>query len=95
MKSAYDKIAAGLDDAIAYAKGDASRGRVATIDVKAVRSKTKLSQDKFAATYHLPVGTLRDWEQGRAQPDRSASTLLRMIDVDPAGVQKILAKVAA
>ena len=36
MKSAFDKIAAGLGDAIAYANGDNSRGRTATIDVKAI-----------------------------------------------------------
>jgi putative transcriptional regulator len=92
-RKAFEMMMEGMGDAIAYAQGDTSRGRVATVDAKAVRAKTKLSQDKFATTYHLPVGTLRDWEQGRAQPDRSAATLLKMIDADAAGVEKILAKV--
>lgn len=93
MKSAFDKIKSGLDDAIAYAGGDAGRGRVATVDVKAVRAKTGLSQDKFASIYRLKAATLRDWEQGRRQPDGGSVTLLRMIEADPAGVERILAKV--
>jgi putative transcriptional regulator len=49
MSKAFDKIAAGLTDAIAYAGGDTSKGRVAAgPDVKAIRAKTKLSQTKFA-----------------------------------------------
>lgn len=93
MKSAFDKIAAGLEDAIAYAEGDTSRGRVATVDVKAVRAKTKLSQDKFAAVFHIKPATVRDWEQGRRQPDTVSATYLKMIDADAAGVQQILQKV--
>ena len=95
MKSAYDKIAAGLEDAIAYAKGDTSRGRVATVDVKAVRAMTGLSQDKFAAAFRLSPASLRNWEQGARQPDTGTVTYLKMIEADPAGVQKILAKVPA
>jgi putative transcriptional regulator len=93
MKSAFDKIAAGLNEAIAYAEGDTSRGRVATIDVRAVRAATKLSQDKFAKEFRFSASAVRDWEQGRRQPEAGAATLLKMIEVDPAGVQKILAKV--
>lgn len=93
MKTAFDKIAAGLDDAIAYAGGDKSRGSEATVDVKAVRAATKKTQPDFAKTYRFPVGTVRDWEQGRRQPDSGSATLLKMIAVDPAGVEKIIAKV--
>ncbi len=95
MKSAFDKIMGGLDDAVAYAEGDHRRGRVATVDVKAVRAATKLSQSKFADTYRLSVATVQDWEQGRRAPDRSSVTLLRMIEADPAGVQRIMAKIPA
>lgn len=93
MKSAFDKIAAGLNDATAYATGDASRGRVATINVKAVRAATKKTQAAFANTYRFPVATVRDWEQGRRQPDTGSATLLKMIAVDPIAVEKIIAKV--
>ncbi len=95
MKSAFDKIAAGLDDAIAYAGGDHSRGREATVDVKAVRAATDMSQQKFADTYRLRAATVRDWEQGRRAPDAGSLILLKMIQVDPKGVEKIIAKVQA
>ena len=93
MKSAFDKIAAGLEDAIAFAVGDEDRGRIATIDVRAVRAATKLTQSAFAKTYRFPVGTVRDWEQKRRQPDTGSATLLKMIAVDPKGVEEIIAKV--
>jgi putative transcriptional regulator len=86
-------ILAGLDDALGYVRGDASRGKVVrSPDVKAIREATKLSQEAFARTYRLRVGTLRDWEQGRRQPDAGSTVLLRMIAVDPAGVRDIIAK---
>lgn len=94
MKSAFDKIAAGLNDAIAIAGGDDSRGRVATVDARAVRSATALTQAAFARTYHFPVATLRDWEQGRRQPDSGSATLLKMIAADPKGVERIIAKMS-
>jgi putative transcriptional regulator len=95
MKSAFDKIMAGMEDAVAFAEGDTTRGRIATIDVKAVRAATKLSQDKFAVEYRLRPATVRDWEQGRRQPEGASAVYLRMIAADPEGVQQILAKVPA
>ena len=88
-------IAAGLDDAIAYARGDVSRGRIATVDVKAVRAMTAMSQDRFAEAFGFRAGTLRDWEQGRRRPDTGSVTLLRMIEADPDGVRTIMDKVRA
>ena len=94
MKRAFDKIAAGLDDALAYAHGDGSRG-IATepVDVKALRRSMNLTQNEFARRYRLPVGTLRDWEQRRSQPDSGSRIYLRMIATEPATVLRIVAKV--
>ena len=90
----FNGIAAGLGDAIAFASGDAARGRVILPpDVKAIRRRAKLTQGQFAATYKLPLGTVRDWEQGRRQPETGSRLYLRMIEVDPAGVRSIIAKV--
>ena len=84
MGKAFEKIAGGLADAIAYSEGDITKGRVvAGPDVKAIRAKTKLSQVKFAAKLRVPVATLRDWEQHRRSPDAPARTLLGMVDTDP------------
>lgn len=90
-KSAFDKIAAGLEDAIAYAQGDGNRARVAApIDVKAIRAATNKSQAQFADAYHLPVGTVRDWEQNRRQPDAPARVLLTLIRADPAAIERMI-----
>lgn len=94
MKTAFDKIAAGLADATAYAQGDHDRGRKATVDVKAVRAVTQKSQDAFAKTFHFPVGTVRDWEQGRRQPDAGSATLLKMIETDADAVEQIIARIS-
>jgi len=37
--------------------------------VKIIRRALHLTQEEFAERYHIPLGTLRDWEQGRAEPD--------------------------
>ncbi|QDK32696.1 helix-turn-helix domain-containing protein [Sphingomonas sp. IC081] len=93
-KFAFKKIAAGLEDAIAYAGGDTSRARVAGgPDVKAIRAKTKLSQTKFAETFDIPVSTIRDWEQDRRAPEGPARTLLSLIEADPPAVMQIMRKV--
>lgn len=103
MSKAFDKIACGLADAIAFAEGGSeadvkrhpSKGRVAAgPDVKAIRAKTKLSQAKFAAKLRVPVGTVRDWEQHRRSPDAPARTLLGMVDADPKAAMKLMERVA-
>ncbi len=84
-------IAAGLEDAIAFVRGNTAKARVAAgPDVKAIRSKTKLSQAKFAEKLRVPIGTVRDWEQHRRAPDAPARTLLRMVDADPTAAMALI-----
>jgi putative transcriptional regulator len=61
-------------------------------DTKRIREKLKLTQEEFSDRFEIPLGTLRDWEQGVGKPDRSARTLLRVIEQDPEGVVKALEK---
>ena len=86
---------AGLEDAVAYAGGDQSRGRtheyrIPTVDVSSARAKLGLSLDKFAATFGVSVGTVRNWEQGQRQPEGPARTLLAIIDREPEAVKRAL-----
>ena len=60
-------------------------------DVKAIRAKFGLSQEKFAKTFALNLATLRDWEQERRMPHGPARTLLQIIDREPAAVRRALA----
>jgi putative transcriptional regulator len=95
MTRAFDKIAAGLEDAIAYAEGDRTRGReTRPVDVKAIRLAMNLTQTEFARRFRLPIGTLRDWEQQRTQPDSGSKLYLQMIEAEPAAVLRIVEKVA-
>ena len=58
--------------------------------VKTLRRALALTQEEFAARYHIPLGTLRDWEQGRSEPDRPAKAYLTVIAHDPEGVERAL-----
>lgn len=91
MKSAFDKIAAGLSDAIAHANGETGHASVAApIDVAAIRKRTGKTQDQFARAYHLPLGTVRDWEQSRSQPDAPARVLLSLIKAEPETIEQLV-----
>jgi putative transcriptional regulator len=59
--------------------------------VSIIRRALKLSQEQFASTFHIPIGTIRDWEQGRNEPDAAARAYLRVIAREPRTVRKALA----
>ena len=59
---------------------------------KTVRRALALTQEEFASRYHIPLGTLRDWEQGRCEPDQPARAYLTVIARDPEGVKRALAR---
>src|SRR5713101_9219604 len=58
--------------------------------VKIIRRALGLTQEQFAARFHIPLGTLRDWEQGAAQPDQSARAYLTVIAREPDAVAEAL-----
>lgn len=87
----YDRIASGLVDAIALADGQARHGQNGPIDVKAIRRASGMTQQAFARTYGFTLGALRDWEQGRKRPERSAQVLLRVIAEAPDTVARAVA----
>lgn len=62
--------------------------------VRALRQKLNLTQEEFAARFHLPLGTVRDWEQGAHRPDRAAQVLLTVIARDPDAVARALESTA-
>jgi putative transcriptional regulator len=55
-----------------------------------LRRKLGMTQEEFATAYRIPVGTLRDWEQGRKFPDSTARAYLIVIAADPERVAKLL-----
>lgn len=59
-------------------------------DVQRIRKATGLSQAKFAQVVAVPVGTLRNWEQGRRVPTGPARVLLKVIEKNPKAVLKAI-----
>ena len=58
--------------------------------VRALRKKLNLTQEEFAKRFHLPLGTVRDWEQGAHRPGKAAQVLLTVIARDPDAVARAL-----
>jgi len=98
-KTDWAQLSAMPDDQVARAASgdpDAQPLSDSTIrrrlpQVRVIRRALQLTQEEFAAVYHIPIGTLRDWEQGRVQPDQTARAYLRAISGDPDGVRRALA----
>lgn len=91
--NAFSDIAAGLTDAIAHAKGETERGRrreVRPLDIAGIRAKLDMTQEQFASTFGVSVGTIRNWEQGRRAPQGAALVLLHVIDKEPTAVRRAL-----
>jgi putative transcriptional regulator len=65
-------------------------GMTRTPRVKIIRRALKLSQEEFAARFRIPLGTLRDWEQGRKEPDAAARAYLHVIARNPQAVVEAL-----
>ncbi len=60
-------------------------------NVRAIRQKLGMSQAEFAAKYRIPLPTLKNWEQGRRQPDAPASAYLQAIARRPNEISEALA----
>jgi putative transcriptional regulator len=88
--------------AAALADSDAqplAAGRLASMRrvsrVRALRQKPGMTQGEFAEAFHLPITTLRDWEQRRSTPDAPARALLLAIERDPEVMRRLLSDRAA
>jgi putative transcriptional regulator len=83
--------AAALKDPAARPLSDAALARMKPVPrARTLRRALGLTQEEFAARYRIPIGTLRDWEQGRAVPDQPARAYLTVIAHDPEGVRRAL-----
>jgi putative transcriptional regulator len=91
MSAADRKRAADADpDARPLTDADTKRMK-RTPQVKVMRRALGLSQEEFADRFRIPIGTLRDWEQGRKKPDAAAKAYLIVIGRNPDAVSAALA----
>lgn len=87
------ELIAAMEEAAAHATGEGKVARVHTIevpDVRAIRKQLGLSQQAFASAYRIPLATLKGWEQGRRQPDATASAYLSVIAGMPEAARDVL-----
>jgi putative transcriptional regulator len=95
-KTRTGRYAAALAEAEAMKRGEQTGAKIHTPAdiVKQLRTRLGLSQSQFSARFAIPVGTLRDWENGRRQPEGSALALLRVIAYAPETVAEALTDAA-
>ncbi len=88
-KHAFEGIMQGLQEALAYTRGDRSAvARVVNVavkpaDIKTARKNTGMSRETFARAFGLSPATLRKWENGERQPTGAARVLLTIISREP------------
>jgi len=88
-KESIERAALADPDAQPLSNADLARMKRAP-QAKVIRRALQLTQEEFALRYHIPLGTLRDWEQGRTQPDQPARAYLTLIARDPKRVNQTL-----
>lgn len=90
MTDAEAEAAARSDPDNPPLTAESATQRVRLPQARVIRRALHLTQEEFAQRYHIPVATLRDWEQGRSEPDQAAKAYLRAIAGDPAAVRNAL-----
>ena len=89
-------VAAALSDPDAQPLTPEQLARMRRVSrVKVLRQRLGMTQTEFAEAFHLPITTLRDWEQHRSIPDAPARALLLAIERDPEAMRRLLADRAA
>lgn len=85
-KEKFNELLESVRQGAAILKGKTKSSRTFTLnksDIKAIREKYKLSQQKFSQLLGISTATLQNWEQGRTTPDGPAKVLLRIADKYP------------
>ncbi len=82
-----------MREAAEFADGQTAGARVHVVevpDVRAIRQRLHMSQQRFAETYRIPLPTLKNWEQGRRAPDAPAAAYLQGISRQPKAIEEAL-----
>lgn len=95
MSKAGKEIITGAQQALAYLKGDKTKGRAykvraRDINVKAIRENLDMTQEVFSETFAIPVSTLKKWETNNRVPEGPTKAYLMVIEKNPRAVKKAL-----
>jgi putative transcriptional regulator len=91
-------LIASLTQAVEHARGGKTGMRVTVVDVpdvRAIRKALHMSQQRFAASFRIPLATLKNWEQDRRHPDAPAAAYLLAIRRRPKEIMEAVAERAA
>jgi putative transcriptional regulator len=94
-KNRFDRLVASLGEvrqhvATGHFAGRVGKFEVASNDIRAMRERSGMTQQQFAATFGIGLGTLQKWEQGERRPSGAARSLLKVMQADlPAVVQAL------
>jgi len=101
--SVFEQLKAGLEDGIAWSKGQISLKtttlpapppKAGAADIVSLRRKLNMSQAVFAATINVSPKTVQSWEQGTRAPSDAALRLLQVVELQPAIVGKLFSAAA-
>ncbi len=93
MSEIFKSIKTGLEEAIEFSKGTEIGARIFTpqqIDIQKLRKRLGMTQEKFANSFGISLGTLRHWERGDRKPQGPALVLLNLVSKEPETVLKLL-----
>ena len=85
-KDMFDELVASvleMDDIVKSKKKASRQFEIPDPEVKAIRERLGVSQDKFAMILGVSKRTVENWEQGRRHPTGPARSLLRIVEADP------------
>jgi putative transcriptional regulator len=94
----------GLQDAVAFSKGDASKARVRLVtlpepikipsygaeDIYGIRKRLKLSKYALACVIGVSSRTVEAWEDGRTRPNGVVSRIIYLVDNNPELIDQLV-----
>jgi putative transcriptional regulator len=89
MTSLFEDLMSGLDEMEAFLAGETAGYKVnlpATVDVKGIRRRLKMTQARFSSTFGFSLDAVKHWEGGRRTPESSARAFLTVIARNPSAV---------
>jgi putative transcriptional regulator len=93
MSSAFSSIKQGLEEALEFSKGNASKAVIhefSAIDVKDLRAKVGMYQNEFASMLGISLTTLLNWERSDRTPQGPALVLLSVVEKESQVVLRAL-----
>lgn len=102
MNSLFEDLKQGLNEAIAYEKGQGT-ARVSAytikpvkdfsnMEIRSIRMKVGMTQKVFASFMGVSSKTVEAWERGRIHPTGPAMRLLEMLEQDNEDISKFFVK---